>query len=88
MKLKHKFVINKIAGETVAVPICENGERFDGYIKLNKSGEIIFKALEKDAQMGDIFAALKANFPDGSDSEIKENINEFLAKLETADLLC
>ena len=38
MKLKYDFVINDVAGETVAVSVGDTVGRFNGYIKLNDTG--------------------------------------------------
>ena len=54
MKLKYEFVINNVAGETVAVSVGNNDGRFNGYIKLNETGAFIFKML-KDCSLFFIF---------------------------------
>ena len=46
MKLKYQFVINNVAGETVAVSVGDTSGRFNGYIKLNETGAFIFKKLK------------------------------------------
>ena len=45
MKLKYQFVINNVAGETIAVSVGDNDGRFNGYIKLNETGSFIYKML-------------------------------------------
>ena len=85
MKLKHEFIINEVAGETVAVSVGKN--RFNGYIKLNETGKFIFEALARDTTPEQISANMLASYPDATADEVNENVNEFIAKLQAADLL-
>lgn len=85
MKLKHEFIINEVAGETVAVSVGKN--RFNGYIKLNETGKFILEALACDTTPEQISANMLASYPDATADEVNENVNEFIAKLQAADLL-
>lgn len=85
MKLKYDFVINEVAGETVAVSVGEN--RFNGYIKLNETGRFIFEALKNDTSSEQIVADMVAAYPDATEQEIRDTVNEFVAKLQSADML-
>ena len=46
MKLKYKFVVREIDGTHVAVAVGKDNEKFNGMIKLNKSGAVIFNLLK------------------------------------------
>lgn len=86
MKLKYDFVVNNVAGETVAVSVGNNGG-FNGYIKLNETGAFIFNMLKKETTREDIITALANEYPDAANSDIVESVDELIEHLEKADLL-
>lgn len=87
MKLKYNFVINNVAGETVAVSVGDTEGRFNGYIKLNETGAFIFKALKKDTTREDIISSLIKEYPDATPEEAAESVDDLLQKLNEAELL-
>ncbi len=87
MKLKYDFVINQVAGETVAVSVGNNDGQFNGYIKLNETGAEIFKALKKDTTREEIVKLLLQKYPDATENQVSESVDELLEKLNGAQLL-
>ena len=87
MKLKYDFVINQVAGETVAVSVGDNDGRFNGYIKLNETGAFIFKALKNDVTREEIINGLMQEYPDASQSDAAESVDNLITKLSEAELL-
>lgn len=87
MKLKYNFVINQVAGETVAVSVGDNDGRFNGYIKLNETGAFIFKMLKKDTTREEIINALCAEYPDATQEAAAESVDELINQLQGAELL-
>ena len=87
MKLKYNFVINEVAGETVAVSVGNESGEFNGYIKLNKTGAFIFNQLKKDVTREDIIKNLMTEYPDASENDATESVDELLEKLSKAELL-
>lgn len=87
MKLKYDFVINDVAGETVAVSVGDNDGRFNGYIKLNETGAFIFKMLKKDTTREDIIKALCAEYPDATEADAAESVDTLIEQLNKAELL-
>ena len=87
MKLKYNFVINEVAGETVAVSVGNESGAFNGYIKLNKTGAFIFNQLKKDVTREDIIKNLMTEYPDASENDATESVDELLEKLSKAELL-
>lgn len=85
MKLKYEFIINEVAGETVAVSVGEN--RFNGYLKLNETGKFILEALARDTTPEQISADMLAAYPDATADEVNETVKEFIEKLQAADML-
>ncbi|MBR3968027.1 MAG: PqqD family protein [Clostridia bacterium] len=87
MKLKYDFVINQVAGETVAVSVGNNDGQFNGYIKLNETGAVIFNALKNDTTREEIINTVLCKYPDASQKEVSESVDELLEKLSGAQLL-
>lgn len=87
MKLKYDFVINNVAGETVAVSVGDNDGRFNGYIKLNETGSFIFKKLKKDTTREEIINSLINEYPDATLEEATQSVDDLLEKLDKAELL-
>ena len=87
MKLKYEFVVNNVAGETVAVSVGNTTGAFNGYIKLNDTGAFIFKALKNDVTRDEIINKLMAQYPDASQEDAAESVDELINKLNEAELL-
>lgn len=87
MKLKYQFVINSVAGETIAVSVGDNDGRFNGYIKLNETGAFIFKMLKNDTTREAIIDALSNEYPDASKSDVEESVDTLIEQLSKAELL-
>ena len=50
-KIKEGFVVRTVAAQTVAVPVGKRTTELHGVITLNESGCILWKALEKGADI-------------------------------------
>ena len=87
MKLKYDFVINDIAGQTVAIAIGERNLFHDNYIKLNDTGAYIMEKLKDDTTVEDIVEAIKTDFEVSADQNIEQMVNNFIEKLKEADVL-
>lgn len=87
MKLKYQFVVNKVAGETVAVSVGNEGGLFNGYIKLNETAVFIFNALKKDTTREEIISGLLKEYPDATPEDAAESVDLLVEKLKKADLL-
>ncbi len=87
MKLKYDFVVNNVAGDTVAVSVGDTGGRFNGYIKLNETGAFIFDMLKCDVTREEIIAAILKEYSDATTTDAEETVDEFIDKLQKAGLL-
>ncbi len=87
MKLKYNFVVNDVAGETVAVSVGGTADSFNGYIKLNETGAFIFKMLKNDVTREDIIEALSREYPDATNADICESVDALIKKLSEAKML-
>ena len=87
MKLKYNFVTNEVADKIVAVAVGGDLEKFNGFIKMNDTGAYIFNMLKSDVTEEEIVAAMKKDYEDAAEEEIRETVREFVGKLQEADVL-
>ena len=87
MKLKYNFVTNEVADKIVAVAVGGYLEKFNGFIKMNDTGAYIFNMLKSDVTEEEIVAAMKKDYEDAAEEEIRETVSEFVGKLKEADVL-
>ena len=87
MKLKYQFVINNVAGETIAVSVGNNDGGFNGYIKLNDTAAFIFKKLKTDTNREDLIKDVLKEYPDATPEDAAKSVDCLLERLEKADLL-
>ena len=87
MKLKYNFVTNEVADKIVAVAVGGDLEKFNGFIKMNDTGAYIFNMLKSDVTEEEIVAAMKRDYEDAAEEEIRETVSEFVGKLKEADVL-
>lgn len=87
MKLKYNFVTNEVADKIVAVAVGADLEKFNGFIKMNDTGAYIFNMLKNDMTEDEIVEAMKKDYEDATEQEIRETVSEFVGKLKDADVL-
>lgn len=86
MKLKYEFVVNQVADQNVAVPVGNDLEGFNGFLKMNDIGVYIFNMLKNDVSEEEIVAAMAKDYSDATEDEIKEAVRDFTTKLKEAGL--
>lgn len=87
MKLKYKFVVRNVSGKPVAVAVGQDNEKFNGMIKLNPSGEVIFKMLgEGDITLDEIVARFAQKFAI-SEEKARSSVMAFVDQLRQNGLL-
>lgn len=87
MKLKYNFVTNEVADKIVAVAVGDDLEKFNGFIKMNDVGAYIFNMLKNDVTEDGIVEAMKKDFEDATEEEIREAVKEFTDKLRESDVI-
>lgn len=83
MKLKKDYVLRQVADTWVVLPLGQETISFDGMLKLNESGALLWKALEEGADTDGLVAALKAEYI-VSEAQARADAEEFLQKLAQA----
>lgn len=87
MKLKYQFVVQKVSGKAVAVAVGQDSQNFNGMIKLNESGELIFKLLSSgDLTQQQLLEQFAQKYETTVES-IQTNVLEFVEQLRQNDLL-
>ena len=54
MKIKDGFILRKIAGEDIVVPIGGNIANFNGIINLNESAAFLWRELQQDLSIEEL----------------------------------
>ena len=58
MKIKKGFVVRKVGGECVVVPVGEMSKNFHGMINLNETGNFLWEFFTTEHTVDDAVAAL------------------------------
>ena len=86
MKIKDGFLLKKIAGSYVVVPVRQRAVDFSSIIKLSESGALLWERLEQGAGREELIAALCAEY-EVDELQAGEDVDRFIEKLKEADLL-
>lgn len=86
MKLKYKFVVRNVAGQSVALSVGEENTKFNGMIKLNEVGEFIFKLLENDISFDEIISKITSEY-DVCEDDAKKSVESYLQILRNNQLI-
>ena len=62
MKLKEGVIVNEIDGQTLAVDAGSGRERFNGLVRMNKTGGFIVGLLQNETDMDSIVRALTEKY--------------------------
>ena len=87
MKLRYKFIVRNVSGKPVAVAVGQDNEKFNGMIKLNFSGEVIFQMLQTGTHsLNEIVAAFAQQFQI-SEETARPAVEAFIDQLRKNELL-
>lgn len=86
MKIKDNYILKKIAGSYVVVPVHSRAVDFSGIIKLSESGAFLWKMLENGAERDELVEKMLAEY-EVDEARAGSDIDAFLNKLREADLL-
>jgi hypothetical protein len=62
MKIKKGFVLRKVGGESVVVPVGEMSKQFHGMINLNETGNFLWNFFTEEHTKEEAVAALCAEY--------------------------
>ncbi|MBQ9680074.1 MAG: PqqD family protein [Ruminococcus sp.] len=86
MKIKDNYILKKIAGSYVVVPVRTRTVDFSGIIKLSESGAFLWKLLEKESDREELIARLLDEY-EVDEPKASADVDRFVDKLREADLL-
>ncbi len=86
MKIKSGFLLRKVAGSEMAVPIGSRTVDIHGIIALNETGAFLWRLLEQDCSPEALAAALAREFEVDLE-QARADVNVYLASLQTQGLI-
>ena len=86
MKIKNGFVVREIAGECVVVALGEASKIFNGIIKLNDTGRIIWNMLAEGSEKEEVVEAILSEY-DVDRKTVEADFDRFVETLEGANIL-
>lgn len=86
MKIKNGFVVREIAGECVVVALGEASKIFNGIIKLNETGRMIWDMLAKGCEKQEVVDAILQEY-DADRDTVEADFDRFVETLKGANIL-
>ena len=86
MKLRYQFVVQNVSGKPVAVAVGQDNEKFNGMIKLNTAGELIFNLLANERTQEELLSRFADHFGVSVET-VKPDVLAFVDQLRQNDLL-
>ena len=86
MKIKSDFILKKVAGNYVVVPVRRRAVDFSGIIKMSESGAFLWNILSDGADRDALIAALLDEY-EVDEATACADVDRFIAQLKEADLL-
>lgn len=80
MKLKENFALRQVADTWVVFQLWSGTIAFDGMLRLNESGAMLWKLLEQNCDADDLVDALIKEYA-VSREDAARDVNEFVSKL-------
>lgn len=86
MKIKEGFVVREIAGQSVVIAVGAASKIFNGIIKLNETGKIIWTKLSEGAGKEDTVASILAEY-DVDRETVEKDYDNFVNTLLGAGII-
>lgn len=83
---KDTYVYRKIAGGDVLISIGENIANFNGYVELNKSAALLWRAMQEPLTVGELEKLLEKHFEIPHQQAVRD-VLEFLKVLQENNML-
>ena len=80
MKVREGFILREVGGQPVVVAVGAASQFFNGMVKLNASGEFLFKELKDDKTEDDLVKALTDKY-DVDEETAREDVKAFVETL-------
>ena len=86
MKIKEGFVVREIAGQSVVIAVGAASKIFNGIIKLNETGKLIWTKLSEGANKEDTVTAILAEY-DVDRETVEKDYDNFVNTLLGAGII-
>ena len=86
MKIKSGFVVREIAGQSVVIAVGAASKIFNGIIKLNETGNIIWTKLSEGADKAETVEAILAEY-DVDRETVEKDYDNFVNTLLGAGII-
>lgn len=86
MKIKSGFVIREIAGQSVVVALGEASRSFNGIIKLNETGRVMWDILSQGAEKEDVISKILSEY-DVDRKTVEKDVDSFVNTLKENNIL-
>lgn len=87
MTIKKGFIVKEIAGEYVVVALGAASKVFNGIIKLNESGKLIWEMIADGKERNQIVDAMLDQYTGVDRETVESDVDKFIAILEGANIL-
>ena len=86
LKIKNDFILKKIAGSYVVIPVRQQAVDFSGIIKLSETGAFLWQLLETGAERDELVEKLVESYL-VDEATASADVDRFIAKLSEVGLL-
>jgi len=86
MKIKHGYVLRKVAGENIVVPTEEAALNFNGILTLNETGKVLWERLQTGASKGLLVDTLVDRYEVDEETATKD-VADFIKVLKGKNIL-
>lgn len=86
MKIKDGFMLRKIAGDFIIVPVGESTREFNGIITVNESGKFLWEKLQEEVSEEDLLEFMLDKY-DVREDIAREDIAEFINIMKNKNIL-
>ena len=86
MKVKDNFILRRIAGESLLIPVGEAALSVKGLIALSESGCLLYERLQRDCSRQDLIDLLTDAY-EVTEQTAGEDVDAFLEKMRMLDML-
>ena len=84
MKIRKGFILRQLVSEWMVVTVGEAADEFNGMVRLNNAGAMLWKLLEKGATRSDLVQALTEAYQGLDEMTATRDVNSFLEKIKAA----
>lgn len=84
MKIKPGFILRQLGGENVVVPIGAVGETFNGMIRLNETGALLWQELIDGAEEDQLVQKLLDCCDGADEGTVRADVRSFLDNIRDA----